>query len=199
MGLETPFDYIDDMDAANPLATNNDPLVQGDDHLRGIKRVVQNHLGGTATVTQLKVNGVVVTDLTANTFKLTAPAGSGAQLDLCNTDLVPPVTGDVGRFVIFVSNVDNSVSMRSYGPGSQFKLRWTRPNGSSGDLFDSGTDGHTAVISPATNQTRRTGVGSPEGVVTAPPGSDYLNSLGGAGQTYWVKESGTGNTGWVAK
>ncbi|MEO0733927.1 MAG: hypothetical protein AAFZ52_13905, partial [Bacteroidota bacterium] len=43
------------------------------------------------------------------------------------------------------------------------------------------------------------GAGSPEGSVTADPGTLYLNTSGGAGQTLWVKESGTGNTGWVAK
>lgn len=43
------------------------------------------------------------------------------------------------------------------------------------------------------------GVGSPEGVLTAPPGSLYSNTSGGAGTTLYVKESGTGNTGWVAK
>lgn len=43
------------------------------------------------------------------------------------------------------------------------------------------------------------GSGSPEGVVTAPPGSIYRNTSGGAGTTLYVKESGTGNTGWVAK
>jgi len=41
--------------------------------------------------------------------------------------------------------------------------------------------------------------GSPEGVVTAGVGSMYTNSTGGAGTTLYVKESGTGNTGWVAK
>lgn len=43
------------------------------------------------------------------------------------------------------------------------------------------------------------GSGSPEGVVTASPGTAYLNTSGGAGTTLYVKESGTGNTGWVAK
>jgi hypothetical protein len=45
----------------------------------------------------------------------------------------------------------------------------------------------------------RTGTGSPNGVVTAPPGALYTNQAGGAGTTLYVKESGTGNTGWVAK
>ena len=43
------------------------------------------------------------------------------------------------------------------------------------------------------------GAGSPEGVVTAPKGSTWRRTDGGAGTTVWVKESGTGNTGWVAK
>jgi hypothetical protein len=44
-----------------------------------------------------------------------------------------------------------------------------------------------------------TGTGSPENVLTASPGSLYLNFSGGAGTTLYVKESGTGNTGWVGK
>lgn len=45
----------------------------------------------------------------------------------------------------------------------------------------------------------KSGSGSPESVVTANPGTLYLNSAGGAGTTLYVKESGTGNTGWVGK
>lgn len=41
--------------------------------------------------------------------------------------------------------------------------------------------------------------GSPEGVVGADPGSLALDEGGGGGSTLYVKESGTGNTGWVAK
>ena len=43
------------------------------------------------------------------------------------------------------------------------------------------------------------GSGDPDGVVTAPVGSLYSRTDGGAGTTLYVKESGTGNTGWVAK
>ena len=43
------------------------------------------------------------------------------------------------------------------------------------------------------------GEGSPEGVVSAGVGTLYINSLGGATTTLYVKETGTGNTGWVAK
>lgn len=47
---------------------------------------------------------------------------------------------------------------------------------------------------------RRSGSGSPEGVISAPVGSTYHRTDGGAGTSFYVKESGgTGNTGWVAK
>lgn len=42
------------------------------------------------------------------------------------------------------------------------------------------------------------GAGSPEGVVTASPGTRYVNTSGGSGTTFYVKESGTGSTGWSA-
>ena len=38
------------------------------------------------------------------------------------------------------------------------------------------------------------GVVDPEGVVVGTPGQNYLNS---ATDTYWVKKTGTGNTGWM--
>jgi hypothetical protein len=41
-----------------------------------------------------------------------------------------------------------------------------------------------------------TGSGTPEGVVTANVGSMFLRLNGGSGSTLYVKESGTGNTGW---
>jgi hypothetical protein len=40
------------------------------------------------------------------------------------------------------------------------------------------------------------GYGSPEGVVTAPVSSTYQRLDGGAGTSFYVKESGSGNTGW---
>jgi hypothetical protein len=43
------------------------------------------------------------------------------------------------------------------------------------------------------------GSGSPEGVISSSPGALYLNTDGGASTTLYVKESGTGTTGWVAK
>jgi len=43
------------------------------------------------------------------------------------------------------------------------------------------------------------GVGSPEAVLAATVGSMYTRTDGGANTTLYIKETGTGNTGWVAK
>ena len=52
---------------------------------------------------------------------------------------------------------------------------------------------------PTSNSYISSGAGSPEGVVTAAKGSLFLRNDGGAGTSLYVKESGTGNTGWVGK
>ena len=41
--------------------------------------------------------------------------------------------------------------------------------------------------------------GTPEGSLAAPVGSVYLNTAGGAGTVLYIKQTGTGNTGWGAK
>jgi hypothetical protein len=45
----------------------------------------------------------------------------------------------------------------------------------------------------------KSGLNTPEGNFAAPVGSLFLRSNGGAGTTLYVKESGTGTTGWVGK
>jgi len=62
--------------------------------------------------------------------------------------------------------------------------------------FGNAPDHVTGIIRPAVIFT---GTGSPEGVVTASVGALYTRTDGGAGTTLYVKESGTSNTGWVAK
>ena len=43
------------------------------------------------------------------------------------------------------------------------------------------------------------GTGTPEAAVTAPIGSLFTRTDGGTSTTLYIKESGAGNTGWVAK
>ena len=50
-----------------------------------------------------------------------------------------------------------------------------------------------------TAATISSGTGTPEGAVTAPIGSLFTRTDGGAATTLYVKETGAGNTGWVGK
>ena len=65
-----------------------------------------------------------------------------------------------------------------------------RPGG--GGRVRVGSDGEAAGFASVL------GRGGPEGVVSAPAGSDYRNLDGGAGSTLWIKRSGSGSSGWAA-
>lgn len=63
-------------------------------------------------------------------------------------------------------------------------------------------DGDGIIVNydaPPNNNTLASGTGTPEGSLAAEVGAVYTDKNGGAGTTLYVKESGTGNTGWVAK
>lgn len=68
-----------------------------------------------------------------------------------------------------------------------------------GNAEFTGTSLTLAGKSVVTTDWVQRGAGSPEGVVTASVGVLFLRTDGGAGTTLYVKESGSGNTGWVAK
>lgn len=55
------------------------------------------------------------------------------------------------------------------------------------------------VVADGENRDITFGYGTPESAVTKSVGSLFLRLDGGANTTLYVKESGTGNTGWVAK
>lgn len=73
-------------------------------------------------------------------------------------------------------------------------------NGAVGNGSNTATIGNSSVTSLwlASRVGWFRGTGSPEGVVTAPIGSYFTREDGGAGTSFYVKESGTGDTGWVA-
>jgi parallel beta-helix repeat protein len=57
---------------------------------------------------------------------------------------------------------------------------------------------HIASESEPDGCTSNVGRGAPTGVVAAAPGSDFRNLNGGAGNTFWIKCTGTDSSGWVA-
>jgi hypothetical protein len=70
---------------------------------------------------------------------------------------------------------------------------------SSRNIISSEYTGGTAFPGSVTSTYQRYGSGTPEGSVTAPVGAVYHRTDGGASTSFYVKESGTGDTGWVAQ
>lgn len=104
--------------------------------------------------------------------------------------------GSGGTFLIYTgsggSNLDcraNAIRLLKVSDATElFRIR-TAPQSSS----------RSAMQFQSTGPIWLTCTGTPEGQVTAPIGSLCTRDDGGAGTTLYVKESGAGNTGWVAK
>jgi hypothetical protein len=83
-------------------------------------------------------------------------------------------------------------------PSGTYLLSSTVDTGNREIVWDAHVD--AVIINPQNlNERWMSGSGSPEGAITAVVGSLYTRTDGGAGTTLYVKESGTGNTGWVSK
>ena len=133
--------------------------------------------------------------------------------------------GELISQIRFHQNDNNSnqvnASIRAMAVGSTGITKLVFCAGTNSPWFEVGTNGQ---VNPVTDNTQTlgtaslqwstlfansiqigsgptisTGSGSPEGNVTAPIGSLYTNTTGGASTTLYVKTSGSGNTGWTAK
>ena len=92
------------------------------------------------------------------------------------------------------SNGDMSIVNRSNGSGYG-EIKFYTKNGT----LSLALEKDTGIIRLATGAKLFNQTGNPEGAITAPVGSLFLRTDGGASTTLYVKESGVGNTGWIAK
>jgi hypothetical protein len=117
-----------------------------------------------------------------------------------NTTVSLQGDGATGAGVLNISNVAATAALPF-----QLQLNGTKVLGSSTAGNVDVTIGNLVIgtagkgISLPGNITWTSGAGSPEGVVTAPVGSLYSRSDGGVLTSLYVKQSGTGNTGWAGK
>lgn len=116
----------------------------------------------------------------------------------------PAGTGDDG---VAIDNIGRVIASRN-GPVAELNSRavdgdvivFRRSNAKVGSVSVVTAGGQQMTLfwtSPTTFNTSRNG--SPEGALVSDPGSTCTDTGGGAGTTFYVKETGTGNTGWVAK
>jgi hypothetical protein len=101
------------------------------------------------------------------------------------------------------------------GSGDKLRGAYIHPSNTFTNFFDSGNTLNITTPTSITSggkqptywitegniyaPTKLKGTGSPEAGVTASVGTAYINTSGGVGTTLWIKETGSGNTGWASK
>lgn len=111
---------------------------------------------------------------------------------------VPPGAAIVWRGAGGAWQAESFVQSDYLVPASDSSVALQSPGG---DVSLQPASGHAVrLVSPTepTGCSLLIGRGSPEGAVSAAPGSSYRNLDGGAGATFWVKQTGTSNSGWAA-
>lgn len=124
----------------------------------------------------------------------TGSSGTWTELGVFSL-LGQPLGAQTGGSGAVASNQFVDSSFRIFDDGDSTKEIAFEASG----ITTSTTRTITVPDSDITLATFFTGTGTPEGSVTASPGALYTDQNGGAGTTLYVKESGTGNTGWIAK
>lgn len=144
----------------------------------------------------------------STTLRADLSSGSPTSLDLQDDTPITTlrISADSGGGAL-INALDRVLTLTSgAASGSRVQVKASSSLGSnsvlevlegSGVRFEAGfSDGHVRLNSASSIFT---GSGSPEGAVTAPVSSIFLRTNGGANTTFYVKESGSGNTGWVPK
>lgn len=134
--------------------------------------------GGATDGTIMKV--LTGTDWQVAIFSTTAPSNAGTLTVAMELGAALAASTNIWVGAVTASTESNITFLNTEGPTVE-----------DGDLIASRVLlGQLPIMS---------GTGTPEGSETADVGSLYLRTDGGAGTTLYVKESGTGNTGWAAK
>jgi hypothetical protein len=144
-------------------------------------------VGGAMPTQPLEVVAASTSLSVVGRFRVTGTSGQNAQLDLWAS-----TGGSVSDANILATGRELRVSGSTTGAANSRVTAYSE--GTERARFD-----RNGVTLNGTGPSWRAGSGSPEGAVTAPVGSLYSRTDGGASTTFYVKESGTGNTGWVGK
>lgn len=157
---------------------------------------VTAYTGGGST----KLDGVTTATLTVPRLFSFVHASDGWQLYI----LKAGTTAESSPTVIRPDDYATTTNEKIFQRVNLYTLLGTALNVLAQNLFTTADFGHVdaifgKVFITSGGPSIRTGGGSPESAVTAPVGSLFLRNDGGAGTTLYVKESGSGTTGWVGK
>jgi hypothetical protein len=154
----------------------------------------------SSTAYHFDVSGAATAPTYAKYFPAEAPVRSTAKQTFDGD--VTLRSGTSSAFRMFLNavpwvNSDSLNKLWAFLAGTRTRWYSDVTGAFSGQTYE--IDGATGFVTmgASTGPKITYGSGSPEGVVTAPIGSEYHRTDGGAGTAVYVKESGTGNTGWV--
>jgi hypothetical protein len=123
----------------------------------------------------------------------------GTQTTVAASDALSNIVHSGSDGSAGIIGVQEDVIVTSVAAGRvSARKRWQTRN-SGGTLAERFAIEDSGTLTLATTVSILAGANSPETVVTANVGSIYLRTNGGAATTLYVKETGTGNTGWIAK
>lgn len=214
LGFRVPFENDTSLPAAEIIARGGNygaelRFAVKPNRRQGTRAVVSGS-GGSGASIELTISGGVIVDAQVLT------GGSGYPLDsTISIDVIPGDAAGTGADLVPVINNGRLTDVIIVSGGSGYtdnqpveKIQFGKDAISPVDdaAYDSGqaaarwANSYSEMFRPGSGApTWTSGTGSPEGAVSASPGSLYTNESGGAGATLYVKESGTGSTGWVAK
>jgi hypothetical protein len=160
-------------------------------------RVYFNGRCVTEAVIWDKTGDVTVAGVTAGTLAFEGRTSNVRRLASIKA-VHSSINGTAG-YLVFSTRISDSLT-------EQFVLNSSGLKPAADNTYDFGTAAER-VANTFSRQLRpgaggviwTSGAGTPEAAVTAPVGSLFTRTDGGANTTLYVKESGAGNTGWVAK
>ena len=137
------------------------------------------------------------------------PTGNCSDGDIANNKAFVASSSTSSRFVVFGHGAGQTMDRFRINNNQMEGFQRAVHYAGDGDVTnlqvrdtvsESGFSGlvHSSLVEETDFGTLR-GEGSPENAVPAKVGTIYIRLDGGADTTLYVKESGTGNTGWVAK
>ena len=159
----------------------------------------------TGSVTNFVLNGSASRGLTQFRNRAAAATNLFAGSDGGADSWIMETTAVTGTNFNAMAATTTGVAFNNIRGFNQDLVIRARSGGTNIVTFDAsdGTDrliiSDAGVVTIGGGVTIQSGSGTPEGAITAVVGSLYMRTNGGAGTSLYVKESGSGNTGWIGK